>query len=121
MKSARWPCGTAEGYRTWASIEPVIDFNTSARMIQRALSSGCQHLKIGLMASRTRVATSHYRKLYGDFIQRDLNLFIDEVQQLNRGHNVPIYWKQSVQDLADRGLSSLPNAVGKEWSMFNNE
>ena len=109
----------AAGYKTWASIEPVIDFNASAKMIQRALTAGCRHLKIGLLTSRTLVAREHYRKLYGDRLGEHLALFIDEVQQLNRGHNATIYWKQSIRDLADRDLTNLPNAVGAGWSMFN--
>lgn len=110
----------AAGFKTWASIEPVIDFDASEKMIRRALSAGCQHLKIGLKTSRTRVNISHYRKLYGDFLARDLNNFIDEVQELNSGHNATIYWKQSVRDLTDRDLTALPNAVGAQWSMFSN-
>lgn len=110
----------AAGYKTWASLEPVIDFNATAKMFQRALSSGCRHFKIGLLTSRTRVAMQHYRRQYGDRLDNYLDLFIDEIQELNQGHNATIYWKQSIQQLAGHDLTTLPNAVDARWNMFNN-
>lgn len=106
-------------FKTWASIEPVIDFSTSANMIRQALSAGCQHFKIGLLTSRTRVDMQHYRRQYGDRLQNYLDLFIDEIQELNQGHGATIYWKQSIRSLAGRDLTTLPNTVDARWSMFN--
>ena len=108
----------AAGFKVWASLEPVIDFNATVKMFRYALGSGCQHFKIGLLTDRTRVAVGHYRKKYGDFLERDLNNFIDEIQEMNRDHCATIYWKKSIQQLTSRDLSALPNAVGKDWSMF---
>lgn len=56
-----------------------------------------------------------------------LMLFYDsnnfrEVQELNADHRIAIYWKESIRqmaaDLLGRDLSTLPNAVGKDWSFF---
>ena len=46
---------SAAGFKTWASIEPVIDFDSSLRMVQQALDAGCRHFKIGLMTRGTKV------------------------------------------------------------------
>lgn len=107
------------GYKVWASLEPIIDFQASLRMFRYALNAGCSHFKIGLLTNRTRVAISHYIEKYGDQFKGEVNQFIDNIQKINKGYNVPIYWKESIRSIADRDLTALPNAVGKEWSMFN--
>ena len=108
----------AAGYKVWASLEPVIDFDASAKMFSSALSRGCRHFKIGLLTRNNRVVLSHYRKKYGDWFDFQLNQFIDEIQQFNSGHNATIYWKKSIRSVTDRDLTALPNAVGADWSMF---
>ena len=107
-----------DGFKTWASIEPVIDFHSSLDMIYQALNAGCQHFKIGLLTENTRVCRKKF-----DVIE--CMSFITDVLTLTNG-KATVYWKQSVRDLlgtvyapaAVDEILDLPNAVGKDWSMF---
>ena len=122
---------SANGFKTWASIEPVIDFDASYRMIQQALDAGCQHFKIGLLTNNTRVVRKdcqigEYQFKAYDVI--DCMHFIEDVMRLTEG-KATVYWKQSVRDLlgtvyspaAVDELLNFPHSVGKDWSMFKKE
>ena len=113
------------GFRTWASIEPVIDFDSSYEMIERALDAGVRHFKIGLLTRATKVVRGNYLIL-------DCADFVEKVANLTKYRGVTVYWKQSVYDLLrgtknGKGLEeqqiselfSQPHFVGKEWSMFS--
>ena len=84
---------SANGFKTWASIEPVIDFDASYRMIQQALDAGCQHFKIGLLTNNTRVVRKDY--------------FIGDE---------PVHGMT-----AQEFLRQWPHSVGKDWSIFKKE
>ena len=112
---------TERGFKTWASIEPVIDFKSSLDMITKAVDAGCTHFKIGLLTENTRVC----RKKYDVF--ECVNFTIDVMwKTINKA---TVYWKQSVRDLLKTvytdaevdDILNLPNAVGKDWSMFKKE
>ena len=122
---------SADGFKTWASIEPVIDFDASYRMIQQALDAGCEHFKIGLLTNNTRLVRKDFQigeyqfKAY-DVI--DCMHFIEDVMRLTEG-KAAVYWKQSVRDLLETiytpaavdELLNFPHSVGKDWSMFKKE
>ena len=105
------------GYHTWASIEPVIDFPSSLDMVYQALNAGCEHFKIGLLTSNTRVCRDKYDV-------RDCLHFIEDVMRMTSG-KATVYWKQSVRDLLGPDLEFHididEHSVGKDWSMFNNK
>ena len=117
--------------RTWASIEPVIDFHSSLDMIYQALNAGCEHFKIGLLTNNTRLVRKdfefgeHQFKAY-DVI--DCMHFIEDVMRLTEG-KATVYWKQSVRDLLETiytpaavdELLNYPHSVGKDWSIFKKE
>lgn len=120
-----------DGFKTWASIEPVIDFDASYRMIQQALDAGCQHFKIGLLTNNTRVVRKgcqigEYQFKAYDVI--DCMHFIEDVMRLTEG-KATVYWKQSVRDLlvtiytpaAVDELLNYSHSVGKDWNMFKKE
>lgn len=126
---------SAAGFKTWASIEPVIDFRRSSRMIQQALDAGCQHFKIGLMTERTKVCRRGFTLGGTTFEPYDparCLAFVQDVMQQTRDR-ATVYWKQSFRDFiggtgkhrlfTDDELHKIfddyPNAVGKDWSMFN--
>lgn len=122
---------SANGFKTWASIEPVIDFDASYRMIQQALDAGCQHFKIGLLTNNTRVVRKdcqigEYQFKAYDVI--DCMHFIEDVMRLTEG-KATVYWKQSVRDLLETiytpaavdELLNYPHSVGKDWNMFKKE
>ena len=97
-----------KGWKTWASIEPVIDFDASYQMIADAIAAGCRHFKIGLLTNNTRVVRKdfefgeHQFKAY-DVI--DCMHFIEDVMRLTEG-KATVYWKQSVRDLLGTDLEA---------------
>lgn len=107
-----------DGFKTWASIEPVIDFKSSLEMIAKAVDVGCQHFKIGLLTENTRVCRKK-----SDVIE--CMSFITDVLTLTNG-KATVYWKQSVRDLLRTVYSIVavdeildqPNAVSKDFTLF---
>lgn len=128
---------TERNFKVWASIEPVIDFDSSFRMIQQALDAGCRHFKIGLMTERTKVCRRGFTlggKTFEPYDPARCLAFVQDVMQQTRDR-ATVYWKQSFRDFiggtgkhrlfTDDELHKIfddyPNAVGKDWSMFNNK
>ena len=109
--------------RTWASIEPVIDFSSSLNMIYQALNAGCQHFKIGLLTNNTRVVRKDFQigeHQFKAYDVRDCLHFVEDVMRMTAG-KATVYWKQSVRDLLNvdgNFIYHWPNSVGKGWSMF---
>jgi len=94
------------GFKTWASIEPIIDFHSSKRMIQ-ATSDFCDHYKIGLMSG----------KKY-DIL--DVQTFIEWCAE---NIDSPVYLKDS---LIKRGMYSreelpLEKPVTRDYNIFNDK
>ena len=135
---ATMKCMSDEGYLTWASIEPVIDFKSSLEMICQALEAGCKHFKIGLLTDRTRVVRKPFS--FGDYHFGAYDLaeccsFTGYVMELTQGR-ATVYWKQSFYDFlqgpdkktphpihgmtAYEFLHQWSHSVDKDWSMFNN-
>lgn len=52
-----------KGYRTWASIEPIIDFDSSLEMVRLA-APFCDHFKIGIRTDRKFTCTEEERKKF---------------------------------------------------------
>lgn len=123
------------GYRTWASIEPVIDFDSSFRMIQQALDAGCEHFKIGLMTKNTKVCRKGFTlggKTFAPYDLAECCQFVGYVMELTEGR-ATVYWKQSVADFLGQSekdprpvhgmtarefLSQWSHSVPKDWSIF---
>ena len=126
-------------YHTWASIEPVIGFGESLAMIRQALTAGCEHFKIGLLTSRTRVVRKDFWLDGCRFPAYDIEeclWFIDEVMALTEGL-ATVYWKRSFEDFlqgTDRNnpqpvrgmtareyLSQWDHSVGSDWDIFKDK
>lgn len=91
------------GFKTWASIEPIIDFNSSLNMIVETIGF-CDLYKIGLQSG------VKYNK-------NDLFNFIDQVQILIQG-KYPIYFKDSLLKQAEIDREDLPfNCVTKDFKL----
>ena len=119
----------------WASIEPVIDFDASFRMIQQALDAGCEHFKIGLMTKNTKVCRHGFTlggKTFEPYDLAECCQFVDYVMELTEGR-ATVYWKQSVADFLGQSekdpqpvygmtareyLSQWSHSVPKDWSIF---
>lgn len=127
----------AAGFKTWASIEPVIDFDSSFKMIQQALDAGCRHFKIGLMTRGTKVCRSGFTlggKTFEPYDPARCLAFVQDVMRQTHDR-ATVYWKQSFRDFiggtgkhrlfSDDELHKIfddyPNSVGKDWSMFNSQ
>lgn len=88
-----------KGIRTWASIEPVIDFKSSLEMIEQT-TGFCSHYKIGLESGKK-------------FDQGELAAFVEEVNELisyERNKNkiyITVYWKDSVSNQLSTGDKHL--------------
>lgn len=91
------------GFRTFASIEPIVDFNSSLEVIKRTLGY-CDLYMVGLMS----------RKKY-DLV--DTQTFVEKLNELPGAPK--IYLKESLQKLSNYHPYELPdNFVGKDYSMF---
>jgi len=105
------------GFKTWASIEPVIDFESSLQMIC-ATYGFCDLYKVGLMSGKK------YDKDEANFFVR--NLVYDFTADCEFG-NYPInkeqkfYFKDSLLKQAGIDRSELPsNCVNRDYNIFNN-
>lgn len=125
--------GEEKKRKTWASIEPVIDFTSSFDMVQHALDAGCQHFKIGLLTNNTHVVRKPFS--FGEHHFEAYKLdeavqFVEFVMAATQGR-ATVYWKQSFEDFfgdepihgmtAQEFLHQWPHSVDKDWNMFNNK
>ena len=124
-----------QGFHTWASIEPIIDFPSSFQMIKQTLNAGCQHFKIGLMTKNTKVCRHGFTldgKKFPPYDPAECLAFVQDVMVATEGR-ATVYWKQSARDFiggtpahrlfTDKELHDIfdnyPHSVAKDWSMFN--
>jgi len=95
------------GFKTWASIEPVIDFGSSYEMI-RECDKICNLLKIGLESGKK-------------YDKKQLKLFVKMTIEASRFNYYQIYFKDSLLKQAGISRSELPsNCVGRDYQIFNN-
>jgi len=91
------------GFKTFASIEPVITFHESLLMIG-ASQSFCDLFKIGLMSGK-----KYEKWRIKNFIQDILNYY----------PNSKIYFKDSLLKAAGIKRNELPeNCVGRDYNLF---
>ena len=106
------------GFKTFASIEPVVDFDSSRRIIRETLGY-CHLYKIGTMPGKT-----YSRKETIRFIANagaDFALF-----QLHCGFEAKLYFKDSILKHAKINREQLSDLVkprflvGRDYNMFEN-
>lgn len=95
------------GYKTWASIEPIIDFESSFEMIQETLGF-CDLYKIGIMSG-------------GKYDRDEVLNFVASVYTLV-GNVSKIYFKDSLLKIADidRNHELPENCVDRDYNIFKN-
>lgn len=107
------------GFRTFASIEPIIDFNSSFTMIEDS-ALFCDHFKIGL---RSGVKDDYYNP-------DECAFFIGRVTGLCEKSSFTVYWKESMhkyiqkhmaRDNFEEALSCSRKFVGRDYNIFNGE
>lgn len=104
------------GFRTWASIEPIIDFESSLRMVY-ATSGFCDLYKIGLMSGAKYNADDLWR-----FINEVQNILENQNGVLASGDEIKIYFKDSLLKQAGISRANLPdNCVGRDYNIFKTE
>lgn len=84
-------CMSSMGFKTWASIEPVIDW-THANMVVEMSLDCCNHYKIGLR--------SGVKKDYYDLVRS--GMWIDDLTQKITGACRTVYLKESARKLLQR-------------------
>ena len=95
------------GFKTWASIEPVIDIESSSQMI-RATKDFCDLYKIGLQSGKK-------------YDKDDLLDFFSDVRAISYLKPLSkIYFKDSLLAQAGISRSDLPdNCVSRDYDLFN--
>lgn len=96
------------GYRTFASIEPVVDFAASLRMIRECVQH-CDHFKIGLLSGAPKDRYS----------LNDTVSFVNGVRGVVMGTEKTVYWKQSVRDVWGGGSPVGYNFVEADFNIFH--
>lgn len=94
------------GFKTFASIEPIVNLDSSVRVMEKALPY-CHLFKVGLMSGGAKPDRYELKKVVNDW-----NQILDK-----RGQKV--YWKQSVVDyLGDDFTFWLDSCVSAEYNIF---
>lgn len=95
-----------KGYRTWASIEPVIDFRSSLEMI-RACAPFCNHFKVGLRTDKK------FEWNTNEFVS-----FVNGIRETVNRTGSTVYFKRSVRDLVGGGYIFGTYFVEEGFNMF---
>jgi len=94
----------AAGFKTWASIEPIIDFESAKDMIKKTLGF-CDLYKIGLMSGKK-------------YDIHDAQVFVEWLREIPE--EPKIYIKESLQKLTRYTTEELDdNFVGRDYNLFN--
>lgn len=109
------------GFHTFASIEPIVDFNSSLEMISKTIRF-CDQYLVGLMSKRGTELPPYDSSECASFVF-DAD---SEVSRLNETAKVPvrIYWKNSVRKLMKDNafamviINNSPVSVSRDWSLF---
>lgn len=104
------------GLKTFVSIEPIVDFDSSWKMIEETSCYADQHL-IGLMSNRKANGFEPY-----DMTQ--CNTFLYKTALLAMDKGMKVYWKESIRKFADGAFNNehvfgnKAFSVDKDWSLF---
>lgn len=104
------------GFKTFASIEPVISIEKSKHMIEQTLGF-CDLYKIGLLSG------------HKDYTKYDVMDFVADVNYVILSHSysfpdfkpqIKVYWKDSVLDYIGMNRDALPKGfcVGADYNIF---
>lgn len=104
------------GLKTFVSIEPIVDFDSSWRMIEQTAGFADQHL-IGLMSNRKANGFEPYDS-------KACDAFLHKVSLLAMDSGMKVYWKDSIRKFADNSFNNehvFDNklfSVCRDWSLF---
>lgn len=107
------------GLKTFVSIEPIVDFDSSWKMIEETAGIADQFL-IGLMSNRKANGFEPY-----DISQ--CNAFLHKTALLAMDKGMKVYWKESIRAFADSPFNqehvfnNNAFSVDKNWDLFTNK
>lgn len=102
------------GFRIWASIEPIIQFNKSLAMIQESVIY-CNHFKIGL---RSGVSKDYYDDEELHEFVRNVHMALVDAEREHMA-NPTVYWKESVRKRYGSDLMEQDRfAVDIDYNIF---
>ena len=100
-----------EGFLTFASIEPIIDFTASMDMIDKSLEF-CDLYLIGLKSGQQ----------FDKYSELNLIAFFNTVLKRVQEYNKKVYFKDSLLKAVGIDRKYLPEyCVDKDYNLFNNE
>ena len=100
------------GFRTFASIEPVVTIDASMEVIRKAMRH-CNLFKIGLMSGKRNYTPEEVEA----FVKSIMSIVIEHNRTNSR--NTKVYWKESVRDYIDKDCSVIPYCVKSDYNIFN--
>lgn len=95
-----------KGFRTWASIEPVIDFRSSIEMI-RACAPFCDHFKVGLRTDKKFECSTT------EFVN-----FVNGIRETINKTDSTVYFKRSIRALVGGQYIFGSKFVEEGFNMF---
>jgi DNA repair photolyase len=96
------------GFKTWASIEPVIDFESSLEMIKSTMEF-CGLYKIGLESGKK-------------YDRHDINVFMQRCFKYAHLRSLKIYFKDGFLKRAGISRSELPDScVNRDYNLFKDK
>lgn len=112
------------GYHTFASIEPIVDFDSSLKMINQTVKF-CDQYLIGLMSSRQANGLSPYDEdKCAKFVLKVHALLNIENTGKSLQDRVYVYWKESVRKFMSENtavttaINGFSVSVSRDWSLF---
>lgn len=102
------------GFRTFASVEPVVDFNSSYSMIQQTVGF-CDEFLIGLMSKRPKELTPYDKEECTCFIS-DVDRLLTDAASNGRLHGrVRVYWKESMRKFMAHDENAMKIIRFEKW------
>ena len=101
----------AMGFKTFASIEPIIHLQSSADMIKQTIEC-CNLYKIGLISGKREYTPEDVKCFFGDTLK-----FVETYNSEHKA-NVKVYWKQSVREFIKLESCDFPSFVESDYDLF---
>lgn len=96
------------GFHTFASIEPIVDLESSKKVMEEALPY-CELFKVGLMSNGAKPDKT------------ELKMMVDKWNNRLDKLGKKVYWKQSVEKyLGDDFIFNLDSCVNADYNIFRN-
>ena len=111
------------GFPTFASIEPIVDFTSSLKMIKKAVRY-CDQFLIGLMSKRSKELPPYTTEECSHFVYDADKEMISAVLNKHTKDLVKIYWKESIRKFMQddtftmQTINHSPVSVSRDWSLF---